>query len=151
MHMRQFIFTQWIKFWRLFWSDLEAYMMALGNVWEGGRYVLISYVYGWSTFKYISFSVYPDHFLVLACITCDIVVIWKSTYLSSISNPAANMHLWMFGLYYQHWGWTTLMMSILTVNTITLLNGYNTLHGMHNMIWLQYNTAKNVLLWVLKC
>ena len=36
-------------------------------------------------------------------------------------------------------------MICIAYNTIILLSEYNMLHGMLNMIWLQYNTAKNVL------
>ena len=80
-------------------------MMALGNVLKGWKvcaHILCLCMVNFQ--KYLIHHFYPDHFLVLACIACDIVVIWESTYLSSISYPAANMHLWMYGPYYQHWG-----------------------------------------------
>ena len=138
MHMRQFIFAHnchgWIKFWRLFWSDLEAYMMVLGNNvlrwWKVCGHILCLYTVNFQ--QYLIHSFYPNHFLVLACIACDIVVIWESTYLSSISSPAANMHSRMCGPYYQHQGWTILMMFILTDNIITIWLNIDT-------YWIQYN------------
>jgi len=90
----------------------------------------------------VNFQFYPDHFLVLACIAYNIVVLWESTYLSSISSPAANIHFQMCGPYYQHQGWTILMMFILTTNTIMIWLYYlmNTMHFMACLIWYGYNT-----------
>jgi hypothetical protein len=140
MHMRQFIFAHdyhgWIKFWRLFWSDLEAYMRVLCNVlrwWKVCAHILCLCMVNFQ--QHLIHSFYPDHFLVLACIACDIVVIWKSTYLSSISSPAANMLSLMCGSYYQCQGWTILVMFILTDNTITIWLNIDTY-----WIWYDYIT-----------
>ena len=144
MHMRQFISAHdhhgWIKFWRLFWSDLEACMMVLCNFLR--RWKVCAHIRCLCTVKYLIHSFYPNHFLVLASIACDIVVIWESTYLSRISSPAANMHSWMCGPYYQHQGWTILMMFVLTANTITIWLYYlmNTIHFIACSIWYDYNT-----------
>ena len=100
---------------------LVRYMMVLGNFLRWQK--VYAHILGLCR---VNFQFYPDHFLVLACIAYNIVVLWESTYLSSISSPAANIHFQMCGPYYQHQGWTILMMFILTANTI--------------MIWLNIDT-----------
>jgi len=145
MHMRQFIFAHdchgWIKFWRPFWSDLETYMVVLGNFLRWQKvYAHIQDLCRVNFQQYLIHSFDPDHFLVLACIAYDIVVLWESTYLSSTSSPAANMHSQMCRPYYQHQGWTILMMSYSLL--IQLWYGYllNMICFMACLIWYNYNT-----------
>ena len=87
---------------RPFWSDLEAYMVVLGNFLRWQKvYAHIQDLCRVNFQQYLIHSFDPDHFLVLACIAYDIVVLWESTYLSSTSSPAANMHSQMCGPYYR--------------------------------------------------